>query len=90
MQKRYKVSGRFEVCNYLGNLVDGRFFLNKVFEADSPVAAKNKAGTYINRKKSKKYGKRATLSQIGNLVIRQYRGRLQTKKAKGGKQLGLF
>lgn len=86
MRKYYKVTGRFEVFNSRGNIIDGRFFLNKIFLADCPKNAMQKAVTYMKGRKSKKYGKRAILSQVSDIIVNTHLGGPPKKRSDRNKK----
>lgn len=67
----YKTSGRFSVFDQYKTLVTDQLFVNKIFKAYFPAAARNMAITYAKRRAVKKYGKGVTIEQIGNLRVQK-------------------
>lgn len=67
----YKVSGRFEVYDECKTLITDQLFVNKIFEAFFPAAAKNMAVAYAKKRAVRKYGKETKVKQAGNLVVRK-------------------
>lgn len=67
----YKATGRFEVYDRNKVKITDQFFVNKIFEAYFPSAAKNMAIAYAKRRAAKKYGKDATIERVGNLRIQK-------------------
>ncbi|MCX6765761.1 MAG: hypothetical protein NT136_02270 [Candidatus Moranbacteria bacterium] len=76
----YKASGRFEAHNKLGILITDQFFINKIFEAYFPAAAKNMAIAYAKRMAARKYGKGTTIEQADNLRIQKSHAPKKRKK----------
>lgn len=67
----YKATGRFNVRDECGILITDQFFINKIFEVYFPAAVKNMAIAYAKRRAAKKFGKRSTIEQAGNLRIQK-------------------
>ena len=76
----YKVSGRFEVRDKSGILMTDQLFINKIFEAYFPAAAKNMAIAYAKRRAAKKYGKDTTIERISNLRLQKSHAPKKRKK----------
>ena len=93
MKAKYKITGLFYVYSRLGDLIDGSFFLNKIFEAESIKFAKEKALAYMRARKNRDYGKEAML-EMKKIRIRQYHKLMpiskRKAKSKKGKQPPLF
>lgn len=67
----YKVSGRFEVYSKHKTLITDQLFVNKIFEAHFPAAAKNMAVAHVKRRAARGYGKGTTVMQASNLAVRK-------------------
>ena len=85
----YKVSGRFEVYDKDGILVTDQLFINKIFEALFPEAAKNMGLAFAKRRARKKYGKGIAIALVSNLRLRKSHLPIKTKKVARDKKTDL-